>query len=114
MTADGKTVIGFDVDVAKELAKRLGYKDIEIVQTAWDGIFAALETDKFDVIISSVSIKPDRQEAHSLTKAYVSNKQAIVAKKGDTSIKSPDDLVGKKVGLQSGTTSEDLLKEIDC
>lgn len=108
--ADGKTVVGFDVDVAKEVAKRLEYKDIEIVSTAWDGIFAALDTNKFDVIISSVSIKPDRQEAYSLTKAYVANKQVLVTKKGDDSIKAPDQ-EGKKIGLQQGTTAETYVKD---
>jgi polar amino acid transport system substrate-binding protein len=109
---DGKTVVGFDVDVANELAKRLGYESIEIVQTAWDGIFSAVETDKFDVIISSVSINEDRQKEHSLTNAYVANKLVIVTKKGDTAIKSPEDLVGKKTGVQSSTTSEEYLKSL--
>ncbi|NTV90421.1 MAG: transporter substrate-binding domain-containing protein [Clostridiales bacterium] len=108
---DGKTVEGFDVDVANELAKRLGYTGgIEIVQTAWDGIFSAVETDKFDVIISAVSINDERQAAHSLTNAYVANKLVIVTKKGDTSITKPEDLVGKKVGVQGSTTAEEYLK----
>ncbi len=106
---DGLTVVGFDVDVAKEVAKRLGYKDIKIVSTAWDGIFAALDTNKYDVIVSAVSIKPDREAAYALTKAYVANRQVLVTKKGDDSIKSPEQ-EGKKIGLQQGTTAEDYVK----
>ncbi len=109
--ADGKTTIGFDVDVAKELAKRLGKKDVEFVSNDWTGIFQALEADKFDVIVSSVSINEDRLKEHSLTKAYVANKQVIVTLKDNTSIKSPDDLKGKKVGFQAGTTSEEFCKD---
>lgn len=109
---DGKTVVGFDVDMAKELAKRMGKKDIEIVSSAFDGILPGLETNKFDCGISSISIKPERQAAHSLTKAYIANKLVLVTKKGDTSIKSPDDLVGKKVGVQGATTSEDYIKDL--
>ncbi len=111
---DGKTVVGFDVDVANELAKRLGYGGgIEIVQTAWDGIFSAVETDKFDVIISAVSINDERLAAHSLTDAYVANRLVIVTQKGNAAaIKSPEDLVGKKVGVQGSTTSEEYLKEL--
>lgn len=107
---DGLTVVGFDVDVAKEVAKRLGYKDIEIVSTAWDGIFAALETNKYDVIISSVSIDDKRKAAYSLTKAYVANKQVLVTKAGDDTTKSPDQK-GIKIGLQQGTTAENYIKD---
>lgn len=108
---DGKTVVGFDIDMIKEIATRLGYKDIQIVTTDFTSIFDGLETNKYDVAVSSISIKPDRQKAHSQTKAYIANKQVIVTKTGDTSIKSPEDLVGKKIGLQQGTTAEDYIKE---
>lgn len=110
--SDGKTTIGFDVDVAKELAKRLGKSDVKFISNDWTGIFQALEINKFDVIISSVSINEERQKEHSLTKPYIANKQVIVTKKSTSDIKSPDDLKGKKVGLQAGTTSEDFLRDL--
>jgi polar amino acid transport system substrate-binding protein len=110
--ADGKTTIGFDVDVAKELGKRLGRKEVQFISNDWTGIFSALEISKFDVIVSSVSINEERSKAHSLTNPYVANKLVIVTKKTTTDIKSPDDLKGKKVGLQAGTTSEDFCKEL--
>ncbi|HEY9060615.1 MAG TPA: ABC transporter substrate-binding protein [Pseudobacteroides sp.] len=110
--SDGKTTIGFDVDVAKELAKRLGKSDVQFISNDWTGIFQALEINKFDVIISSVSINEERQKEHSLTKPYIANKQVIVTKKSTSDIKSPDDLKGKKVGLQAGTTSEDFLRDL--
>jgi polar amino acid transport system substrate-binding protein len=53
--ADGTTPIGFDVEVSKAVADYLGL-EIEYVDTAWDGIFAGVNTDKYDVIFSSVSI----------------------------------------------------------
>lgn len=109
---DGKTTIGFDVDVAKELAKRLGKKDVQFVSNDWTGIFDALEADKFDAIISSVSINEDRQKNHSLTKPYIANKLVMVTKKGGVVIKSPDELKGKKVGVQAGTTSEDFCRDL--
>jgi polar amino acid transport system substrate-binding protein len=108
---DGKTTIGFDVDVAKELGKRLDKKDVQFIPNDWTGIFNALETNKFDVIISSVSINDERQKAHSLTNAYIANKQVIVTKAGTTDITKPEDLKGKKVGFQAGTTSEEFCKE---
>ncbi|MDP4181955.1 MAG: ABC transporter substrate-binding protein [Bacillota bacterium] len=110
--SDGKTTIGFDVDVAKELGKRLGKSDVKFVSNDWTGIFSALEINKFDVIISSVSINDERQSKHSLTKPYIANKQVIVTKKSTTDIKSPDELKGKKVGVQAGTTSEDFCRDL--
>lgn len=71
------TTIGFDVDLAKEIGKRLGM-EVEFVSTAWDGIFTSLNTDKFDCIISSVSINEDRQQNFALTKPYIANAQVIV------------------------------------
>lgn len=108
--ADGKTTIGFDVDVAKEIGKRMN-KDVEFVSTAWDGVFAALEADKFDCIISSCSINDEREKNHSLTKAYIANKLVMVTSKANTDIKSPQDLKGKKVGAQTGTTSSDYVEK---
>lgn len=70
---DGLTYIGFDVELAQKMADKLGLK-LEIVNTAWDGIFAALEKGEFDMIMSSVSITPERQEKFILTAPYISNK----------------------------------------
>jgi len=76
---DKNNTVGFDVDLAKEIAKKLGM-EVEFVSTAWDGIFTSLNTDKFDCIISSVSINEDRQNNFALTKPYIANAQVIVVK----------------------------------
>lgn len=76
---DKSETVGFDVDLAKELGKRLGM-EVEFVSTAWDGIFTSINTDKFDCIISSVSINEDRQQNFALTKPYIANAQVIVVK----------------------------------
>lgn len=104
---DEKNVtVGFDVDLAKEIGKKLG-KEVQFVSNDWAGIFQALESNKFDMILSSVSITEARQKEHSLTKAYIANAQVIVTKPGDTTIKEPKDLKGKKVGVQIGTTADE-------
>ena len=71
---------GVDIDFAKALGEVLGV-DIEFVNTAWDGIFAGLDKEQYDVIISSVSITPERQAAYDLTEPYVSNQLVIVTLK---------------------------------
>lgn len=74
---DGLTPIGFDVELSAKIGELLGLK-VEIVNTAWDGIFAALDKGEFDLIMSSVSITPDRQEKFILTEPYISNKIVLV------------------------------------
>lgn len=76
---DGSKTVGFDIDFASEIGKKLGV-EIEIVPTAWDGIFAALNTDKYDCIISSVSISEERLQNFALTKPYIANAQVIVTR----------------------------------
>jgi ABC-type amino acid transport substrate-binding protein len=76
---DGTSTVGFDIDFATAIAKKLNL-EIEIVPTAWDGIFTAVNTDKFDCIISSVSINEDRLKNFSLSKPYIANAQVIVTR----------------------------------
>lgn len=107
---DKNATVGFDVDLATEIGKKMGMK-VELVSTAWDGIFQALNTDKFDTIISSVSITDERLQNFALTKPYVANAQVIVVKPSDNSIKEAKDLAGKKVGCQVNTTANDSANE---
>ena len=80
-TDDGLEYIGFDIDFAKRLAELLGLK-AEFINTAWDGIFFGLEKGEYDIIISSVSITPERAEKYILTEPYVSNALCIVTQAG--------------------------------
>jgi len=71
--------VGFDIDIATEIAGMLGLK-VQFVDTAWDGIFFGLEKGEYDIIISSVSITPERAEKYILTEPYVSNALCIVTR----------------------------------
>jgi lysine-arginine-ornithine-binding protein len=107
---DGK-IIGFDVDLGNEVAQRLGLK-AQFVNTAWDGIFMGLNAKKYDVIISSVSITPKREEAYDFSIPYKDSYQILVVKKDEKDIKAKEDIKGKKVGVQIGTTSEKEAKSV--
>ncbi|MCR4436773.1 MAG: transporter substrate-binding domain-containing protein [Clostridiales bacterium] len=76
---ESNKIVGFDVDLAQEIGKKLNMQ-VEFVPTAWDGIFTSLNTDKFDCIISSVSINEDRLKNFAITKPYVANAQVIVVR----------------------------------
>ena len=76
----GLEYIGFDVDLAKELASMFGL-EVEFVNTTFDGVFAGLDRGQYDMIIAAVSITPERQAAYEMTEPYVSNQLVIVTKK---------------------------------
>jgi len=98
--ADGE-LIGFDVDIAKALCAEME-ADCEIVAQDWDGIIPGLVADKYDAIIASMSITPERDEKVDFTNRYYSNYLRIVAKKG-SGIGGQEDLAGKTVGAQRAT-----------
>lgn len=111
---DGTTPIGFDVELAKEIAKRLGLK-VEFIDTAWDGIFAGLNIDRYDVVMSAATITPDRVENFDFSTPYIGNGQAIILKKDSTlPITKMADLNGLKVGYQAETTSDFYTKKVSA
>ncbi len=104
---DGSTPTGFDVELGKELAKRLGLEKAEFIDTAWDGILAGLDTNKYDVILSAMTITPERKANYSFSVPYIGNGQCIVLRNDSTlKINTPSDLEGKQVGYQDETTSD--------
>ncbi len=103
--------VGFDIDLAKEVANRLGF-EAEIINTAWDGIFPALIAHKFDVVISAVTITEDRDKEMDFSDPYLDSDQSIATKE-DSEIKTKADLKDKILGVQIGTTGELTAKEID-
>ncbi|MCL2066067.1 MAG: ABC transporter substrate-binding protein [Treponema sp.] len=109
---DGVTPIGFDVSMGKAIAEKMGLS-VEFVDTAWDGIFAGVETSRYDCIMSSVTVTPERQRAHNFSKPYIGNAMAIVSLK-NSSIKprSPQELAGLGVAYQAETTAKFFMAKL--
>ena len=103
LTADGK-LEGFDIDIARALCDEMKVK-CEFVTQDWDGIIPALQAGKFDAIIASMSITPERAQQVDFTNKYYNTPPAIIAPK-DTDIKgvTKEDLAGKTLGVQGSTT----------
>ena len=70
---------GFDVDIANEIASRLGVK-AEFVETKWDGMFAGLDAKRFDAVLNEVSIKPDRQEKYDFSTPYIASRAVLIVR----------------------------------
>ena len=110
---ENKNIIGYDRDIIAAIAEEIGMKS-EFRNIAWDGIFASLESGQANVIASCVTITDKRKKAYVFSDPYYEVHQAVVVAK-DSAIKKPEDLKGKKVGVQIGTTSrkegyKDLMK----
>jgi polar amino acid transport system substrate-binding protein len=108
---DGKTPMGFDVELGKAIGEKLGLK-IEIIDTAWDGIFAGLDKGDYDCIISSVTYTEERAANYNFTKPYVANSQLLVVRK-DAAVKpgSLDEAQGLRLTYQAETTSDTLASD---
>jgi cystine transport system substrate-binding protein len=102
---------GFEIDLAQALAAKLGVK-ADFQPTKWDGILAALEAQRFDVIINQVTITSERQAKYDFSEPYTVSGIQIITRAGDeTKISKPVDLGGKAVGVVVGTNYEKWLKD---
>ncbi len=108
---DGVTPIGVDVELAYALGEKMGC-EVEMVNTGWDGIFAGLAKGDYDVVISAVTITPDRLLEFDFSDPYIENYQSInVLADGSIKPASPADLAGLRVGYQEDTTSDIYLTD---
>ncbi|PIE61901.1 MAG: amino acid ABC transporter substrate-binding protein [Desulfobacterales bacterium] len=114
MTAKDGRFMGFDVDLAKALAKSMGVK-VKFVNTAWDGIVPALVTGKIDLVIGGMTITQERNLKVNFTTPYIVIGQAILLnKKHEGKVKSYKDLNDPKYTVVSrlGTTGEQSIKRM--
>lgn len=105
-------IVGFDIDLGRAIAEELGVEAV-FIDTAWDGIFPALDAGKFDIIISSTSITEERLKSKEMSDPYYVTSQAIAVRKDNDTIKGPEDLKGKVVAVQIGTTGDLAVSEME-
>lgn len=101
---DQNQVVGFDASIGKEIAKRLGVEG-KVVTTAWDGIIAGLLANKFDTIVGSMTITPEREKAVDFVGPYYHAGRGVFVSEGSP-VKTLDDLKGKTLGVTLGETHE--------
>jgi arginine/lysine/histidine transporter system substrate-binding protein len=109
---DGKdTIVGFDVEIAKAIAKDLGVK-LEIKDIGFDGLLPALNAGKVDFVISGMTPNEERLKSVDFSKIYYTAQQVIMIRADDKDkFKSMDDLKKVSVGVQTASIQEDIAKE---
>jgi len=107
-------VVGFDVEIGNALCAKMKVT-CEVVTSDWDGIIPALNAQKFDFIISSMSISEERKQAVDFTEPYYSNKLQFIAPKttnlGNDAAAIKEALKGKAIGAQRATLSGSWLED---
>lgn len=86
---------GFDVEIAEEIASRLGVKT-KFMETQWDAMFPGLDSERFDMIANQVGIKPERQEKYDFSEPYISSSAVLVTQADNNDVKSFKDIKGLK------------------
>lgn len=107
---EGDEIVGFDVDLAREIAKSMG-KELKIEDMAFDGLLPALDSGQIDMVVAGMSMTPDRAQNALFSDSYYSAAQRLVVKRG-SDIKNRHHLTGRKIGVQLGTTGDTLASKI--
>ena len=104
-------LVGFDIDLAKEAASRMNV-DIEFKPIEWDNKKEEITSGNIDMIWNGLDITEERKEYMIFTKPYMLDRQVVIVRRGSNlDIYSEDDLAGKIIGVQAGSTSDDYLTQ---
>lgn len=102
---EGTDVVGIDADVAQKIADKLGVELI-VEDMEFEALPAALESGKVDFIAAGFTRNSRREKTMDFTKTYFEAVQSIIVQNENEDIKGTDDLVGKRIGVQTGTTGD--------
>jgi len=102
-------LVGFDVEVGREIAKRMGVK-AEFLEGKWDGLIAGLDAKRYNAVINQVGITEARKAKYDFSQPYIASKAVLIVRGDNTTIKSFADLRGKK-SAQSLTSNYAKLAE---
>lgn len=110
---DPKTdkIMGFDIDLIEAIAAESGYK-VEVQDLGFDALIPALQSGTIDIIASGMTITDERKEQIDFTAPYINAGLALAVAEGNTDINSVEDLKGKKVSVQIGTTGAIKAEEL--
>ena len=108
---EGNELTGFDVEVARAVAKKIGYK-VEFTTTSFDGLFGQLTSNKVDIIASSVAITDERKQTYDFSTPYATFQYGVTVKKA-SSLSSIDELSGKTLAATVGSNQIKVLNKFN-
>jgi polar amino acid transport system substrate-binding protein len=103
-------IVGFDIDVVKAVAQKAGI-EVKFLNTPWEGIFNSLGQGDRDLLVSAITITPERQQTMDFSAPYFDAQQLIAVKK-DSKIAKFAHLKKLKVGVQNGTTGDEVITKL--
>jgi polar amino acid transport system substrate-binding protein len=103
-------IVGFDIDVVTAVAKKAGI-EVKFVNTPWEGIFNTLQQGDRDLLVSAVTITEERKQSNDFSDPYF-DAQQLIAVKANSKISKFDDLKKLKVGVQTGTTGDEVVSKL--
>ena len=109
---DGGEIVGIDVEIAAAIAKEMGM-DFEVEDIAFDSIIPEVQSGKADFGAAGMTVTEDRKQSVDFSDTYATATQVIIVKEDNTEIGTPDDLVGKTIGVQLGTTGDIYASDIE-
>lgn len=113
-TVDEKTkqLVGFDIDLMNAIGEKAGFTP-DFKNTPFDSVLAGISSCQFDAAISAITITEERKKSMAFTNPYIDAGQIVTVRTDNTSINGPEDLKGKKIAVQLGTTGEIEAKKIE-
>lgn len=101
---EGEKVVGIDAEVAEKIAEKLGL-ELEIADVSFDSIIPGVQSGKYDMGMAGMTVTDERKRSVNFSDSYATGIQSVIVKE-DSTIKSIDDLDGKKIGVQTATTGD--------
>ncbi len=108
---ENNEIVGFDIDVATEVCSRMNV-ELKLQPISWDAKEQELNSGNIDCIWNGMSINADREKAMNLSEPYMNNRMVLIVL-GDSGYKSQADLKDKSIGVQSGSSAQEILEGSD-
>ena len=101
---DGDAIVGIDAEIAQAIADKLNM-ELKIEDVAFDSIIPGVQAGKYDMGMAGMTVTDERLKSVNFSTSYAKGVQVVIVKE-DSSIKSIDDVAGKKIGVQTSTTGD--------
>ena len=108
---NGKDYEGYDIATVNAVAKKLGYSRVELTTADMTGLFGMLDAGKIDTIANQVEANDKRREKYQFSQTYIYSGAQLVTRNNDDSIHNIDDLKGKRLGVDVGSSKENYLRK---